>query len=173
MIFIFTMHIRVVTDKDHKKQYHLTTFTEFKNDDSKKNGMSSEELKRSKRVKKISIGHASIKDIIEIKGFGIGLAKKIVSKSKDIESDMTDKDLLSIKGIGKSRLAALKEYFIIPKAKNEYDMEDNSINEDVSHGKCPFCKKVFGEHNRTQKSVYIYCPHCLKYVAETQKTEDR
>jgi len=160
-VFILSMHIHLVKERGTKNNREYTLKKFYKVAESRKKiSLTTQKNteKQAKKKEKINISEACIDDIISIKGFGRKLAEKIINEVKVHNGNLTEEDILAIPGIGKARLNALKERFIIPVSNH------HKSNNFVSDSVCPYCKKNLNAHTRKKKDIYIYCPHCLKYL---------
>lgn len=164
-LFLTVMHLRVI--KPEKGHQEKSVLYSFDSDKAKSDGGQRKSKRRSFSSKqKKSINDASLGDIISVDGFGEKFGRRIIEK-RDEEGLLDEEKLLSITGIGEARLLALKKHFLIPGGPGK-DKKIASLSP-----VCPVCKTKMDLHNRRKQKEYIYCPHCLSYLPDVQKTENR
>ena len=94
------------------------------------------------------------------------MGNKVIEKREELGGRLTEEDILAIGGIGESKLASLKENFLIP-SDDKKVASLFGVREEPSI--CPNCKEGMNVHNRKKHEEYIYCPHCLSYLKENAK----
>jgi competence ComEA-like helix-hairpin-helix protein len=170
--FFAAMHFRISTAKDdERRDFRLRSFADTEEargagKESASPGKDSPQKDAATARRKISINECTAQDIMNVDGFGEKMSQRIIDRRKELGGFLTVEDMLDIPGIGEKRLAALKECFIIPaqeKAEPSSVIEDKAFSSDEA---CPFCRKLLGSDRRKQRTSYIYCPHCLKYLPE-------